>query len=85
MNLGVAGNLSRTTTAASSTATPTVLAREVATGVTLTTVAATLEATTATASRVTTARSKVAAVESSGLGAARLNNNVLAVNDMRVA
>lgn len=76
--LGV-GSLS--TTAATGGATSPALATEAPTGVALTTRSAAIEATTAT---LTTARAVVGATVGRGLGSALLNNDVLAIDDVRV-
>lgn len=74
-----------TTTATRSAATATVLAREVATALTVGAVA--LKATTATRSTVTTVVGAVgvASTNTSSLRATRLDDDVLAVNNVRVA
>lgn len=80
--LGVGGL--GTSAAARGTATASVLAREVAPSIALSTGAVSVEATTSTSGSTTTARSVVATSVSGGLGAAWLNHDVLAVNDVGV-
>lgn len=73
----------RAAASAGDTTTATVLARVVTTRA-LTAAALAVEATTSAARRITSARSVVAAAVGSRLGAARLHDDVLAVDNMGV-
>lgn len=84
-NLGVVGGLGAAT-ATGTTAASTALAGEVAAGVTLASIPVAFKATSATGSTAATASTKATSiVMSSSLGAAGLDDNVLAVHGVGVA